>query len=149
MKATSLVFLGLLTAAGAMGCSSTEEAIASEEETTDEAELRAKGMLLGESDNGKTVNVKYGSSVGVKLPTRRSAGYQWYVASAPKKLGAPTVRFGGASGPVGAPGTTTFTWKIAGPMLKSGTFDVQLEYKQGERGEPLKRFALTINVVSP
>jgi inhibitor of cysteine peptidase len=121
----------------------------SNEEGTGEDELRARSLT--EKDDGKTVAVKEGQNVLVKLKSNPSTGYKWVVASTDKTFGYPAYdRFLKNGDAVGSSGIQRLTWKTKGGISMVGKHTVKLEYRREweEKKAPEKTFSVTIDVQS-
>ncbi|MBI2378224.1 MAG: protease inhibitor I42 family protein [Deltaproteobacteria bacterium] len=108
------------------------------------------GVRIGEDDAGKTITVKKGENVIVKLPANATTGYQWKVTSTDKTFGHPVANdyIGpGANGPVGAGGVAQLIWKTDGFLDTVGTHKVELQYvRPFDPEHPAKKFTFNVKV---
>src|SRR5678816_4300752 len=58
------------------------------------AALAANTVYLGEGANGKTVNLRQGQALSVRLPHTAGTGYKWTVARADRSFRSPTMKSG-------------------------------------------------------
>lgn len=97
------------------------------------------------ADNGRSVSVRQGGSVDLRLVANRSTGFQWMLAEASRSC-ATVVRDdyrSGSAGLMGAPGERRLTLRFD----RSGTCPVRLTYMRPWRpGEPADRFTVTVTV---
>jgi predicted secreted protein len=96
------------------------------------------------ADDGKTVKVKSGDPIVVRLPENASTGYQWRVASTDRTLGYPTMKHFPQPG-VGSGGELEFRWQTTGPFPMSGRHAVKLELSRSG-GPALQTFSFTADV---
>jgi inhibitor of cysteine peptidase len=101
---------------------------------------------LGESDSGRTVEMRVGRQVTVKLPSNATTGFRWAVASTGPltQVGESTYDAPQKPGLVGAGGTETFVFKATG----SGAGELRLEYRRPwEKGIPAeKTWSVSVSV---
>lgn len=110
-----------------------------------EAEVKSgKTVLVTASDEGKSINVKPGQKLEIKLSSNASTGYVWMVKT--NDLGEPKLgNIGGDPKRPGAPGFQTFTWDTTG---LSGDHVIELIYQRpwAERNPPADRFSVTVKL---
>ena len=105
-------------------------------------------LLLTETSNGTTVNVRAGSLVILRLPSNPTTGFSWESASS-GNLGAPEIAYVPdpvPAGTIGSGGTSQFTWTASAAAL--GKNLIRLDYKQpwDKTRTPVRQFTLTLNV---
>jgi inhibitor of cysteine peptidase len=107
-------------------------------------------MQLGEADNGKSVTLKAGDSIQIKVDGNPTTGFEWTAALEAKdaallaQQGDPAYADSSTNPSiVGSGGTYTFTFKA----LAAGTATIKLVYQRGwEKVEPAKTFTVTVTV---
>lgn len=154
MRLSSLLGLAatFAVALGPIACASpTDDDPVSSPSEEGDAEDELKSLAITDADSGKTVTVRKGQSILVKLSSNPTTGYKWAVASTDRTFGYPaTDTFSGASasGPVGSGGLQKLTWKTNSPLNMVGSHTVKLEYKRSwETGAPAKTFTFTVKIV--
>ena len=150
----SLLALVTVTSASVVACSSetepTDEPVTGDPATNDGEEEEVKAAVIGESSNGKTVDVQVGRSFTIGLSSNASTGYRWRVKSVDRTIGQPKESsVPGDSSRPGSAGTQKFTWKTTGPLNYIGKHVIELEYQRpwAETAPPAKTFKVTINIV--
>jgi inhibitor of cysteine peptidase len=87
-------------------------------------------LTLVEKDAGKSVEVKRGQTVVVRLDSNRSTGYRWTLIEADSSVltstGAAVYEERAAGGPVGGSGTETWSFVVA----KYGEQQLVFEYRR-------------------
>ena len=74
-----------------------------------------------EEINGATITVRLGQSLVVSTPPQPAGPFAWRVISVDRTLSQPQVgREGEPTSRAGAKFSTTFTWKVGGPLIKAG-----------------------------
>lgn len=108
-----------------------------EDDDVSQGDEALTALTITEAGNNKTFTVEKGKDVKVVLPANATTGYKWTVASTNRTFGYPTPKDGtyqggGANGPVGSGGKTTFVWKTNSPILRPSTaaHKVVLEYRR-------------------
>ncbi len=115
-------------------------------DTTDTDDVVAgRKTILTDKDDGRTIPIKEGQSVVVKLTEKPGAGYLWRVESIEGSIGQPQQTSEAASPAVGGPRTAVFTWATAG---KPGTHKIALKLSRGATGEAAETFKVTLQVES-
>jgi len=103
-------------------------------------------ISVGESENGKTVEIKAGDTVKIALAGNPTTGYNWYVSSVDTQVlaqvGDPS--FVASSNATGASGLITLTFHAS----IAGQTSLQLQYKRSwETGvSPLQTYSLMVVV---
>ncbi len=101
-------------------------------------------IVLGASDNGRSVSASVGDAVVIKLPENPTTGYRWSAVAAVE--GAVTVErdeFLLPSGAgVGGGGVHAFTWRAQRP----GTGPIEFVLQRAREGQPTQRFRVTVVV---
>ena len=129
MKKTVIILFVLLVAGGLLfGCSPH------------------RTISVGETENGKTIEMNAGDTLKISLAGNPTTGYNWYVSSVDtqvlNQVGDPS--FVASSNAMGAGGFINLTFQA--PM--AGKTSLQLQYKRiWEPGiNPLQTYSLTIVV---
>jgi len=129
MKKTAIILFVLLVACGILfGCSPR------------------RTISVGETENGKTVEMNAGDTLKISLAGNPTTGYNWYVSSVDTQVltqvGDPS--FVASSNAMGAGGIITLTFQA--PL--AGETSLQLQYKRiWETGvNPLQTYGLTVVV---
>jgi len=144
MRFSSLFVFAALSLVACAAPSSDDDV----EQPTDEASeadiKSGKTVLVTTKDDGKSISVKPGQKVEIKLSSNASTGYVWMVSK--NDLGAP--KQGNIPGDVhrpGNPGFQTFTWDTTG---LSGDHTIELIYQRpwAERTPPAERFTVTVKL---
>jgi inhibitor of cysteine peptidase len=112
-------------------------------------EKKDEATVITDKQNGKTVTVKKGATVKVKLRFQAGTGFSWVVAGVDKKVllakGKPTTEgIKGEKPRPGGPRLQVFTFAAEAP----GETKLELEYKRPfEKGKaPAKKFSVTVKV---
>ncbi len=90
-------------------------------------------IVITESDDGKTFEVKEGTDIVVKLSSNPSTGYDWSVTNTNRTFGHPaSTEYVADAGPMlaGSGGTTVMTWETKGMLSMVGTHSVTLEERR-------------------
>ncbi len=108
---------------------------------------RPKPITLNENDDGKTINVKVGQVIYIKLQSNPSTGFDWHIKTKPdivEAVGSVEYINNTDEKLVGAPDTTQFEFKA----VKKGTGKLTLIYKRNWEGElpSSQMFSITINI---
>ena len=127
------VLLLLLTVTVAVGCSN--------------ASASSNGLVLQQTDNGKTFTVKSGQTIEVTLPGNPTTGYNWQMAvpssgaALYKQLGEPV--FKAESTALGAGGAVTFEFQT----VAKGDGTLKLIYSRPwENVPPTQTFEVKLSV---
>jgi inhibitor of cysteine peptidase len=110
-----------------------------------DAEKAPKMLLLSETDNGRTVDIRVGEAVRVTLAENASTGYRWAIDRYDTELVEalePEPRY--PSGAVGSGGEVAFTFK----GKKIGAGDIELKHWRHWEGDKsiIGRFRLRLQV---
>jgi predicted secreted protein len=145
MRLVSLVAVASILISTAVACSSETEAPTDNTETANGSDEELKAAVIGEKENGKSVDVAAGRSFTIALDSSPWTGFHWIVKTVDKSLGQPTQSTvpGDTTRP-GAPGVQKFTWKTKSALV--GSHAITLAYQKGSQA-PAKTFKVTINVV--
>lgn len=147
MRLHNVMLLGLVLAAvPAIGCSGAAEY---DDATAADGEDALRALVIDQNDNGQSFVVPQGQSVRVELPSNRTTGYRWMVASTDKTFGYPaTDTYTSTSQSVGGGGIQKLTWKTKAPIPVVGTHKVVLEYRRpwDENVKPAKTFTFSVTI---
>lgn len=106
----------------------------------------ATDVVIDANDAGKTVSVKKGQDIVVKLASNPSTGYDWTVSRTDKSFGYPdSVSFTPDSNAIGSGGVDVLTWKTTDPFAQ-GVHTVELSYKRAWDKTAAKTFTFTVDV---
>jgi predicted secreted protein len=128
----------------------TQDPAVEDPTTSDGAAEEIKAAMIGEAQNGKTVDVTLTRSFTIALDSNASTGYRWHVKSVDKTLGQPKEStVAGDPGKPGSPGVQKFTWSTKSPLNLVGKHTIELEYQRpwAETSPPAKTFKVTINIL--
>jgi inhibitor of cysteine peptidase len=103
-------------------------------------------ISLTDNDSGKTIAMKVGQSLAIRLPANPTTGYSWTLADKPELLPlrkSEYVAGAGKDGAMGAGGTQVFGFAAA----DSGTATIKLNYRRPwENDPPARSFTVTVNI---
>lgn len=98
-------------------------------------------MLLTDADRGRTIEVRYGETLTLRLPENPSTGYHWMVE---KSAGLEQIasRFSASSSAVGSGGVRVIDWRVGAP----GSFRLRLKNWREWEGDHsvIDRFEVTV-----
>jgi len=105
--------------------------------------MAARTVTVYAHANGKTINLKPGDKLVVRLAGNETTGYRWGIKSRPAALKLVSAKYvPSPPGRVGEGGVKTFRF-----VARSGSGDLKLVYKRSwEKKKPLKTFTLHIVV---
>lgn len=147
MRLAGMLVAGLVVVAlPSLGCSGAAENDAT---TLDDSQDELRALVIDTNDNGDTFVVPQGQSVRVELPSNRTTGYRWVVASTDRTFGYPSSdTYSSTSQSVGGGGVQKLTWKTSAPLLMLGKHKVVLEYRRpwDENVKPAKTFSFAVTI---
>ena len=104
------------------------------------------GLTIGETDNGKSFQIRRGETIAVRLAGNPTTGYTWAVDEVDKKTLKLVDSSYTRSSPemIGSGGWRTLTFKA----ISAGTSPIKLKYWRAWEGDAsvVKRFDITIKV---
>ncbi len=104
--------------------------------------MEQKSMLLNENDSGRTINVRTGDNLTIRLKENPTTGFQWAVGFA-EGMELVMDRFDAGQG-MGATGIREFQFRAT----QAGSYQILLKHWRAWEGETsvIARFVATINV---
>jgi inhibitor of cysteine peptidase len=104
------------------------------------------GLTIGETDNGKSFQIRRGETVTLRLPGNPTTGYTWAVDEIDKKIMELVDSSYTRSSPerIGSGGWRTLVFKA----ISAGTSPIKLKYWRVWEGDAsvVKRFDITVQV---
>ena len=99
-----------------------------------------------DKDSGKTIAMRVGQTLAIRLPANPTTGYSWTLAEKPELLVLIKSEYAGAAtkdGAMGSGGTQIFAFEAR----DTGAATITLNYRRPwENDPPARRFTVTVNI---
>lgn len=108
-----------------------------------------EAVVIGEEDDGGSVEIVEGELVEVWLSSNPSTGYDWHVATTDRTFGYPIATdFIPDGDTTGGAGMTVLTWATVGTLSMVGSHTVMLEHRRAWETSSAETFTFTVDIVA-